>query len=486
MKAKGFKDIEFGMAAAENECAYKPDLLIDGFLDAYGYINDLINGYKFLVLGPKGSGKSAIGYKIELLSDNKELFVQTCSLEDFPYNSFSGLIPGGEAPEIKYPSHWELLLLIALSQSFLRDKECISTGNVDIKRLATQFRDLGIISGKSILSDIVKTTTKNEFKIELPKILTYAHSSEKQMDNTNIKQLLSSLQEAVFSIKNSAKHFIIIDGLDRVLTKREGQYKSLTALIYEADQINNKFRKNGVKAKVILLCRSDLFEKLSGPDLNKIKRDMGLTLNWYQTTKDIKKTNLVKLLNLRAKNSLDLPEIDIFEAFMPEYVTTGKPTTKHIFDFTRRTPRDIIQLLNEIQKQTKGTTPKIEDIEDGLDSYSKEHFTKEIRDELAGYLEYWEIELSFKLLGKLSSYRFTYQMLDKKKNGDDEFKDLDLKKILRLLYECGAIGFVRMKSSQSKIIWKFLANEYVTFNPDKDDDMVIHRGLRGALDLRWQ
>ena len=68
-----FKDIEFGMAAAENEKSFKPHLLLEGFLDTYGYINEIRDGHKFLVLGPKGSGKSAIGSKLELLSKQENV-----------------------------------------------------------------------------------------------------------------------------------------------------------------------------------------------------------------------------------------------------------------------------------------------------------------------------------------------------------------------------------------------------------------------------
>jgi hypothetical protein len=46
-----FKKINFGMMAAEKEKTNSPHLLIEGFLDAYGYIDELINGNKFLILG---------------------------------------------------------------------------------------------------------------------------------------------------------------------------------------------------------------------------------------------------------------------------------------------------------------------------------------------------------------------------------------------------------------------------------------------------
>ncbi len=109
----GFKDIEFGMAAAEKEKSNSPHLLIEGFLDAYGYIDELLNGNKFLILGQKGSGKSAIGSKLELLSKEKKYYTKQYYLGSFPYKPFSEIIPGTEPPETRYPNHWELILLIA-------------------------------------------------------------------------------------------------------------------------------------------------------------------------------------------------------------------------------------------------------------------------------------------------------------------------------------------------------------------------------------
>ena len=181
-----FKEIEFGMAAAENERSSKPHLLTEGFLDAYGYVNAVLNENKFLILGPKGSGKSAIGSKLELESVNdNRLYAQTYYLEDFPYNTFSGILPGREAPETKFPNHWEFILLISFMDSFSKDSTCKSTGKIDMNKLIKALQELGMISGKS-LTDIVKNTTKREFKMSLPKVLEGSYSSEKE-----IKKLVS-------------------------------------------------------------------------------------------------------------------------------------------------------------------------------------------------------------------------------------------------------------------------------------------------------
>lgn len=45
-----FRDIEFGKIAAEDELTYSPQLLLHGFLDAYGYINAITNTEKFVTI----------------------------------------------------------------------------------------------------------------------------------------------------------------------------------------------------------------------------------------------------------------------------------------------------------------------------------------------------------------------------------------------------------------------------------------------------
>lgn len=471
-----FKEIEFGMAAAENERSIKPHLLIEGFLDAYGYVNDVLNGNKFLILGPKGSGKSAIGSKLELESaDNNRLYVQTYYLEDFPYKKFSGILPGKEAPETKFPNHWEFLLLISFIDSFSKDSTCKSTGKMDINKLIKALQELGMISGKS-LTDIVKNTAKKEFKVSLPKVLESSYSSEKETKKLDITRLFSSLQDVCYSLKTESNHMIVIDGLDDALTKREKQYTSLSALILAVDRINRKFLNNGVKAKTVVLCRTDLFEKLPGANTNKIRQDSAIVLDWYQDAGNISSTNLVKLINLRAKLSLK-ERVDIFEDILPPEIGYGLPTGKALLDHTRHTPRDIIQLLNKIQEHTKSINPTQSEVKNGIRTYSFDYLVPEIKNELAGYLKPDEIEHVIKLLGSMKKSKFDLDELQHMIKNDERFSSLDSLKILNALFDCNAIGNVIKDTYHS---WKY-RNRYASF--DSNEQIVVHRGLRKGLNL---
>lgn len=473
----GFKQIKFGMAAAEKEKSDLPNLLIEGFLDAYGYIGKIENENKFLVLGPKGSGKSAIGSRLELLSKNDDsLYTQQYYLKDFPYKSFTEILPGGEAPEIKYPNNWEFILLTALLDSFRKDNNCICDDEYDLQKTIGIFENLGLIPKKD-LSQIVKTTTKKEFKIGLQDYCSFQYSSESSKIHFDIKTLFNNLKEVCYSVKTKNKHFIIVDGLDTVLTHRETQYQSLSALILAADRMNQKLQENNVNAKIVILCRTDLLDKLSDPNKNKVILDSGVVLEWYDDVRDAKATNLVHLINLRAKISLK-HDVDVFNEFLPEKIMGDKPTVKVLLDHTRHTPRDIIQMMNKIQEHTKGKTPTRDDIWNGLRTYSIQYFMQEIHDELVGFLTNEERDGAFQLITAMGKSKFFIKEFEQKKSRDARFKDLDLNKILNIFYNCNAIGNFNRKSGHYS--WKY-RNRYSSFDPNQH--IAVHLGLHKALNI---
>ena len=105
---------------------------------------------------------------------------------------------------------------------------------------------------------------------------------------------------------------------------------------------------------------------------------------------------------------------------------------KYLLEHTRHTPRDIIQLLNEIQKHSK-------------DNPSKANIANAVR---------------------------TYSI----KNTDLRFKSVDVNKCLKAFFNCNAIGNV----DGSYITFKY-RNRHTTFNPNSD--ILVHVGLRKGWNL---
>ena len=469
-----FKEITFGKSAAEKEA---PQLLIDGFLDSYGYIDKMIDEPNFLVLGPKGSGKSAIGVRLQLISNTRnDFFVEKFNLEDLPFKPFSKIIPSKEAREIKFQNDWEYVLLVALLNSILKDDDFLDK-NPSMNDIMDLLKNVGLLPSQN-LTQIVKTSTSKSLGLKAH-FLSGELTSDTEKVPFNISTLFETLKDVCYSMNISSKHFIIIDGLDDVLTidQQERQYTLLGTLILVADRMNTKFENNAIPAKIIILCRTELYDKLPGSNNNKIKQDSAIMLNWYYGD-DAKSSNLINLINLRASNSLKR-KVEVFEDFFPQTITRyNKNTLKHLLHYTRHTPRDIIELMNYIQQYTKNDNPTEDDIWNGIKEYSTSYFLGEIRDELNGFLTTYQIDQTIRLIGSMRIAKFQKSDLDKKIISTKGFLLLDLDKILDLLFDCSAIGNM---DEDDFFCYKYRnISNYIM----DDQDIIIHKGLWKALNLK--
>jgi len=461
---------------AESEKAQSPELLLEGFFDAFGYIDQIVSGNKFYIFGQKGSGKSAIGSRIELIAKNDpNFFVNQHYLGRFEYKKFSELFPGSEAPESRYPTHWEFILLITLLNNLKKDIQCKYESEADFYSLLDTLDQINVIPDKDF-AEIVKITSKRQFSI---KIFKMEHVTEKT-ENVTINTIFSKLKKVCYTAKTPNKHIIIVDGLDIILTHRQKQYQTLSALLIAVNNFNNKLVENGVNAKIVVLCRTDLLNKIADPNSNKFIQNFGIFLNWYQDKKDIHSTNLVKLINRRVALALK-NEIDISE-FLPSAIESDKESLKVLLDHTRHIPRDLIQLLNKIQNHTSGKNPSMKDINNGIDEYSNVYFVRELQDTLVGFLDDEEKgERVIQLLGAMGTTQFSYRDIEAKIKADPRFSKIDLTKTMDLLFDSSAIGNINSRTGFNT--WKY-RNLYALFDPNQI--IVVHKGLHKALNLRYE
>lgn len=472
-----FKDIKFGEIAAEYEIE-QPLFLREGFFDDYQYTSQIMDENKFLIIGSKGSGKSALGYRIELMSIEKnESYAVRYDLSDFIYHEFSKIIPSKEAKEIRFQNDWEYILLVAFLANFSIDRQAL-LDNLQLKHIVSAATDLGLLPSKD-LKNIAKITKSNTFSLKLPKVFEYSKFYGVEEIPSDASMLYDSLKNICYSLVIRNKHLIIIDGLDDVLIQeRLEQKNTLGALISAADKMNRTFRSNCINAKVIVLCRSDLFNELPGPNNNKIKQASSVTLNWYQNC-DPSSSNLAKLINLRAKVSFGR-EVNVFKEFFPPSVSQrGRETIRTLFDMTRHTPRDVIQLMCFIQKNTTGASPSVDEIWEGIKEYSKSYFLSEIIDELKLYLSMNEITLTKKLLGEIGKPEFTYDEFKSLVYSSKKYSFLDHEKILDCLFSCSAIGNFDPITRNHTFKFRNVDSDFKT-----NQDIIIQKGMWTALSMK--
>ena len=462
-----FKSIDFGKADAMNE----KDLLVEGFLDTEGYINKILNKDKYFIIGQKGSGKSAIASKLNIIAEKeKTIVVNIQMLDDFDYDGFGGVIPSKESSEIKYANTWEFLLGLKLIEMYADSEYSLSSNDSDPKVLVRGLRKIGLLPN-TLRKVIQKMKTKDfEFDAKIAKFTV----SESRIEAKDIKHMIDSVTQHLYEIHPKKKHFIVLDGLDGVLTKRSNQYEILSSLIRSTNTINHKFKDKGIESRVIVLCRKDVLNKLNDPNRSKYIQDSGIELNWFQSVNNVKETNLYKLINLRASICLR-QEVDVMETFFPALINE-KETFKYLLDHTRYTPRDLIQIMNSIQNVSGKNGASTGGIKDGINAYSDGYFLMEVKDSLVGMLNDDEIEEVFRALRVLGKLTFTTQeFMEQLRDGYSAIP------LLSALYVAGAISNVETDDSGKKYRASVFRNINSIFNERKM--IAVNSGLRKALML---
>lgn len=477
-----FRKIEFGKTSGESEAAEMPHLVADGYFDEE-ILKPIFDRKKWLVLARKGAGKSLLGEKIKQKSSiSQGASAATLNhLADFPFKTFSQMLPSADGSATKYPTSWSWLLCLQILDALQSHPRANKPMNIKGNEAIGHLRTIGLLPTVN-LQRIVLQSSKASFKAQIPKILEYLSedSSSNTPSEVGFLNLVNSLKDIISNYSFSGDQYLVIDGLDDILTNDDIQYETLSALVFESNRLNTYFKANNIPVWIVVLCRTDIYEVLPGANKNKIRQDSAIEIDWYPASGDTEKSNLFDLINLRAKLSLKR-EVSVVDEFFPERMDHGVPTKKFMTELTRHTPRDIIALLSYIQKTSQDESASRKEIVDGAKLYSEKYFLPEIKDELVGYTNPKDLIIFINAVGSLHERAFTFQKLAQaaQKLGLAEEK-LDV--LLHSLFNASAIGMTwrDRKSRQNKFEFRF-RNPNATFNKEKT--IVLHKGLWKALNV---
>lgn len=401
-------------------------------------------------------------------------------LRDFPFTPFSKIIRGDAEPESKLPVAWSWIMLIYLVESFSRDEGLRHYNVGAFQDAVSAFREMGLSpTGES--GKIVKAAAKTSFRLAIPGRFVEANWTGREIrPASDIPDFVDSLKLLVSGVRSDSIHRIVIDGLDDIFTSRDLQLKSLSALIFEISRLNTLFRSKDVPAKIVLLCRTDLFERIPGANKNKIRQDHAIELDWYHDPKDPDSSLLLKIANMRAARSLGR-SVNLFDDFFSKNMESSDTRT-YLLDMTRHTPRDFLQLLSHLQSFYKEGKVTARQISNGSRDYSIKYFLPEIQDELSGYATPDEIALYFDLVSRLRKRDFVLPELLKLSNySTKSLPDDRVYDISRALFECSAAGHIQHKSGGKTFYTFKYRNRHSAFN--ENEGIMLHRGLWKALNI---
>jgi len=444
-----------------------------------GEINQLTIGDKYFVIGRKGAGKTAIADYIDNI-DAPNIFSVKISFKNFPFNELYGYVNDSYTAPNQYISIWKYVIYSSVCQ-LLATNESID-GDI-----AANLQKLYGGTTEKRLHKLIEKWTASSFNIE---ILGCGGGGERaRTEPISWVEKTEILEDVINRYTDTSSYFILIDELDENYTifqteaDKKRYFDLITSLFKAVQDIKNSLN-DGIPVYPIVFLREDIFNLIVDPDKNKW-HDYIVDLKW-----DIAKIrNMLKhRISMVTKKRYRTFEDAWSVLFTDDIITIGKHRTKSINSFTyidrlaQLRPRDYIEYIRQCADLALKRGE--EKVSGQIVKYNNREFSRylleEIRDEAHSALPEFDAVIALlpiirKQVFSSSEFIAVYDSEVKKGslNGST-----NAAKVLELLFEYGVIG--NNPRVKGKSIFRY---EYPNANINQQENIIIHRGLYGALQI---
>lgn len=468
----------FGKDDAETDYT-SSGLLKDGFLKT-SLFNRIDSGRKRLVIGRKGSGKSAVCIMLHnhLCQGAYSTIITPDAISADEIRRFELL--GIDSQQSK-KLVWRYIFLVSVckfllsvEKSKIKDEEKWRNGIKEIRKFLIENHEVDDLTFKENFWRII-----NRISAKL-NLSAFGQGVELEADkapneglrlNLKLDYLEKHLKNEFTNLKTD-RFFLLIDQVDEIWGNDPSSNLMVIGLLLAMKEINVNF--DSVNCVVFL--RTDIYEQIQFFDKDKFRGDED-PIVWA-------KEDLVRLILARAALSTGDSGINA-EKFKSEYFVArvdNIDTLQFLLSYTLMRPRDIIQLCNHCADLGR---------RDGANKVSEKHIKQAIEvysgwklNDLIG-----EYRINYPFLNELSilfsntSYIFPRAKLETiysrvKSSLEERYAQykpiLSLDGILNILYSIGFIGIEKMGQTV-----------YFYDNPgsveEQDKTFIVHPAFRSAL-----
>lgn len=454
---------------------------------------------KYVILGRKGTGKTAIYKKILSIADGKT-FTFGHPFSDYPWHYHDKQVKIGVPDFDKYTHSWKYLCLLTISKILLNVDQSLPYDDDSLDKLTlldSFVKDTYGTRNPEITNIFVPTKNinlKSNFQIDLGCLKAGISPSSIPMEElpTIVQEVNLNLLDCVLSSLNpNNKYFVLFDQLDLGFDPQNPNYNNrLIGLLIAAKEINNKAKEYGKSLNICIFLRDDIYNKLKFEDKNKITQGYTTYIEWDVRGNHTLKELIEKRLDLILKtNEESIKWEDVFDE---NQLMTGKQSKyAYITDRTFLRPRDIIQFCNEIISQHKKSPidndGKItnKEINDAKVEYSR-YFLEELDDEIHKHIP--EYEKILEIIKKIGYYQFSLENFTEafhdKMNLFDNTNIAPVE-LLKKMFEFSIIGYYKaggMGYGGSEYIFKYKdsRNQF----EENAKSYRVHLGFIEALGLK--
>ncbi|MEV7183364.1 hypothetical protein [Kitasatospora sp. NPDC093102] len=468
------------------------ELLRECFQDHPAYLAAKRNK-KFLILGRKGSGKTAI-FKRFLTEHDSNEFSYGHSFEDYPWQHHDLQAQTGVPEERRYFHSWKYLILIGLAKILLNQDQSQPWSEDSMKSLQA-LEDFVVDSYGSRDPDVRQLFSPDkELRLKgTLKIPFFDVSGERIRVRElapHIQEVNRAIQEHVLrSLNPENSYFICFDQLDLGFTKSDQAYgQRLIGLILAARDLFIAGRERGKRLNIVVFLRDDIYQDLQFEDKNKITENFSELVEWSETGSGL---TLKRLMESRFNAVLEVEEDapiswgDVFDE--TREMPSRQTKYRHICDRTFLRPRDMIKFCNEVLKQYKSAlfgeqfdNEAVHEARSGYSDYLLNELDDEIAKHVPQYKEYLEV------VKEIGSTQFSLSEFQEAFARRSNLSEVDAASALGQLFEFSVVGYLKPggRGGGSEYVWRY-RDPRARFNATSEV-FRVHAGFKEALDLTRQ
>ena len=320
--------IDLGKDEAEQD-----QRLREYFLKTSNYKNAL-SGIKTIVIGRKGSGKSAIFTLMRSELEESGVFVVPVTPDQYSWSALKDYQEKGILPEQAHTNAWKLTLLCSVIWK-LSDTGLVSTDS-ELAKYYQYMKDAYVPNQDNWFLNVVD---------KIKKILSgvKTHWISFNFKETNIVatplRIIDEIKSLLHNEWPQGKQMrILIDRLDDSWDASKESEQLIIGLLKAANELNAIFSG---KIIITIFLRSDIYDNLFFDDQDKLRQNEE-TLYWNSD-------DLKAVVCERVRVSLGLNEPDNNKVwqnlFSPKAYRSRASAEKYIIDRTFKRPRDIISFV---------------------------------------------------------------------------------------------------------------------------------------------
>lgn len=466
----------FGDVAAEQDAT-----ILSYFLKTPA-VDEIDSGLKHLVLGRKGSGKSAL---VKYFSTSKPTHISTAlNLKSYPWNIHAQRVNVGASTIESYVASWRYLIAVQANAKLLEHAGFKVIR--DSQKAAYTFLEENYGGARPKLEEIIR-----------PKVLKLSRGSFKpaylgvslgqiEFDTVGggVSPTIDLLTDALIQnaltmasqqgVRRVSLHF---DELDQGMNALdEGRERMLIGLVIASRSFFSSESTKGRICPTVYL-RTDLWDAMSFSDKNKISQSSTVHLEWNSET-------LRQLVDRRI--SAKIGEHHGWDDIEDTKLMRGSQSKwNHIVARTFLRPRDVISFLNIVAELAIRQMPDADIIENADIIAAREPYSRYIKQELDDEVKphwpnWFEALQSISELATVTLTRADFARSWERRKGA---KKLSVDDALERLYQYSIIGY-RRGIGRGGSGWVFQYSDPDAGWDNAASRLKVHQGLKEFAKLR--